>query len=309
MLRFIDTYTGSAAAEDLCIPRVAKQQHGPGSTAGSIPARLFTPRQFPPAGSTVAGGGSGGGSFAGCGPPAEGHRTPLVVFFHGGGFVAGSVDTHDPLCRRLAAAAGCIVLSVDYRLAPEHPFPAAPEDCYTALCWAAENAVSLGADPDLLTVAGDSAGGTLAAVGTLQARDRGGPGIRQQVLIYPSTNGCFLGMPSHADFREGYFLEIRQMEWFCDQYVPNPADRSRPYASPLQAGDFRRLPPALVITAAFDPLRDEGKTYAEKLRAAGVPVKYRCFPGVTHGFIGMPKICRAADEAVGLVAETIGGNN
>lgn len=282
MLRFIDPYLDFAHTEDAAVP-------GP---AGEVPVRIFRPDWM----------GKGDGAAASAFPP-------IIVFFHGGGFVAGSVKTHDPLCRRLARETASVVVSADYRLAPEHPFPAAPEDCYSVLCWAAEHAEELGCDPERLVLAGDSAGGNLAAVAALQSRDKNGPPVAMQILIYPSTNGCFMGLPSHTSFTRGYFLEIGHMEWLCDQYVPDPADRSHPYASPLKAGDFTGLPPALIITARFDPMRDEGAAYAGELKAAGVPVIYRCFPGVTHGFLGMPKTCRAAEHAFKLIADTVRGGS
>ena len=284
MLRFTDSYAALAAAEDRTIP-------GP---AGNIPVRIYRPP-----------------GHGGMGPAGPAPLLPVLMLYHGGGFVAGSINTHDPLCRRLCAEAGVIVVSADYRLAPEHPFPAAAEDCYAALCWAADNAVDLGADPDRLIVAGDSAGGNLATVTAMRSRDNNGPAVTSQLLIYPNTNGCFLGMPSHSLYAKGFFLETKQMEWLADRYVPNLEDRPRPYASPYQAADLTGMPPACIITARFDPMRDEGKAYADKLKAAGVTVTYRCFPGVTHGFLGMPKICRTAEDAVRfLVSEiitTIGG--
>ena len=227
---------------------------------------------------------------------------PLVVFFHGGGFVFGSPDTHDNLCRALARAAGCAVLSVDYRLAPEHPFPAAVEDAYEALCWAACEAGRLGADPQRLAVAGDSAGGTLAAVACLKSRDEGGPRIRHQALIYPATDATTFDRESYRAYAEGYFLDRSQVDWFRDQYLPQPEDRRHPHASPLLAASLAGLPPATVVTAEFDVLRDEGLAYADALERAGVAVHRLHYTGVVHGFVSALRFLPKARRAVGLIA-------
>lgn len=213
---------------------------------------------------------------------------PVLVFFHGGGFAIGSIEGYDELCRALTNAAGCIMVSVDYRLAPEHKFPAAVDDCYAATKWVAENANAIGGDPTRIAVGGDSAGGNLAAVVALMARDRGTPPLVYQLLVYPCTNFAAFDTPSHRENAEGYFLTKDDMVWFMDLYLRSEADAHNPYASPLRAQDLRGLPPALVITAEFDPLRDEGEAYAARLREAGVPVICTRYNGMIHGFVIMP---------------------
>ncbi len=209
---------------------------------------------------------------------------PLTVFFHGSGFVVCSLDTHDAMCRNLCAGGGSVVVSVDYRLAPEHKFPAAPEDCLFATRWAAEHAAALNADPARVVVAGDSAGGNLAAVTALRIRDEGGPALRGQLLIYPVTDYHAPGTPSYVENAEGYGLTRQSMEWFWDHYLSDPAQAADPHASPLRASSLAGLPPALVITAQYDPLRDEGERYGERLQQAGVPTRIVRVDGVNHGF-------------------------
>ena len=209
----------------------------------------------------------------------------VLVYFHGGGWVLGDLESHDRVCRALANGAGCVVVSVDYRLAPEHVFPAGAEDCYAATKWVAENAASLGADPARLAVGGDSAGGNLAAVVAMMARDRGGPAINFQLLLYPVTD-CALDTPSQKEFAaDGYVLSRADMEWFWKNYVDTSAEKHNPYACPLRAKNLKGLPPALVLTASHDPLRDEGERFAERLIAAGVAVTCTRYEGVTHGFV------------------------
>ncbi len=238
---------------------------------GPVPIRIYTPQ--------------GSGPF------------PVMVFYHGGGWVIGSIDSHDALCRKLTNAIGCVTVSVEYRLAPEAKFPAAAEDCYAATLWASQNAAALGADPKRLAVCGDSAGGNLAAAVPLMAKDRGKPAIAYQVLIYPCTDGS-LESGSIRENAEGYFLTRSAMVWFWNQYVRDNNDRKHPYAAPIHAPDLKGLPPALVITAEYDPLRDEGEAYAAKLRAAGVPVSCTRYDGTIHGFVSMADNLDKGKEAI-----------
>ena len=200
--------------------------------------------------------------------PVTDSALPVVVFFHGGGWVIGDLDSHDTVCHRLAAGVPAVVVSVAYRLAPEHRFPAAVEDCEAATRWVSDHAGALGGDPDRLAVAGDSAGGNLAAVVALRARDAGGPPLAFQLLVYPVTDAT-RSQPSYTENGTGYLLEADTMRWFYDHYLGG-ADPARADVSPLFAPDLAGLPPALVVTAEFDPLRDEGEAYAERLRQAGV---------------------------------------
>jgi acetyl esterase len=222
---------------------------------------------------------------------------PLVTYFHGGGWVIGDIDTHDGSCRILSRRTGAVVVSVDYRLAPEHRFPAAVDDCVAATAWVAAHGVELGGDPGRLGVAGDSAGGNLAAAVTQRARLAGGPAIAAQALVYPAVDFTTV-RPSFETNGEGYLLTADAVRWFAAQYLGDhdPAD---PLASPLLA-DLAGLPPAVVATAEFDPLRDEGRAYAEALDRAAVPVRLLEFPGLVHGFMGLgsvsPASARATDE-------------
>ena len=229
--------------------------------------------------------------------PASGW--PLTVYFHGGGFVAYDLDTHDALCRELCAASGAAVLSVAYRLAPEHKFPAAVHDAFASVQWAAAHAAELGADALRLAVAGDSAGANLAAAATLRARDEGGPALRAQLLIYPAADfGNPERYPSRRENARGYFLTAERMKFFGQMYLARPEDAAHPHASPLSAQSFAGLPPALVLTAEFDPLRDEGVAYAGALRAAGVEAEHRPGPGMIHGFANMTGVSSAAAQLV-----------
>ncbi len=237
--------------------------------------------------------------------------SPAVVFFHGGGWVIASVETHDDTCRRLANLTGTTWISVDYRLAPEAIFPAAVHDCVAAVDWVRENAGDLAIDPTRIAVAGDSAGGNLAAVVALDARDRNMP-VAAQALIYPCTDMDPSAWPSMEENASGYFLTRDFMHWFYDQYVPDAEQRTDPRAAPIHAADHTNLPPAIVVTAEYDPLRDEGEAYADKLAAAGVPVTKARYDGMMHGFFGMSDaIDRAADAqaevASFLVAALSGG--
>lgn len=211
---------------------------------------------------------------------------PLLVYFHGGGWVVGSVAVSDPFCRALANASGCAVVSVDYRLAPEDRYPAAADDAYAATRWSADHAADLGIDASRIAVGGSSAGGNLAAVAALMARERGTPKLAFQLLHVPVTDHDF-DTPSYRSNGSGFGLTRGGMRWFWDNYVPDPKLRDEPYASPLRAKDLSGLPPAHVVTAEFDPLRDEGKAYAARLREAGVATTYVEYPGMVHGFTGM----------------------
>ena len=211
---------------------------------------------------------------------------PVLIYYHGGGWVIGSPETHEREARYYADKAQCIVVVPDYRLAPEHVFPAAPQDCYAVLQWVAASAAELGADPDRIALAGDSAGGNLTAVVSQMARDLNGPAITLQLLIYPATR-MGATTQSYQDFNEGYFLTGKAMDWFFNHYLNTPGDWDDPMASPLLTANLAGLPPAYIMTAGFDPLRDEGKAYADKLAAAGVTVEYVCYEHQIHGFVSM----------------------
>jgi acetyl esterase len=229
---------------------------------------------------------------------------PVLVYFHGGGWVIGNLETHDGLCRHLANAAHCVVVSVDYRLAPEHPFPAPGEDAYAATRWVAGNAAALGGDAKRIAVGGDSAGGNLSAVVSLMARDRGGPPIVFQLLVYPATDLPSANM-SYRENAEGYFLTAKSMHWFFAHYCGANPDASDPYLCPLRAKNLGGLPPALVVTAEFDPLRDEGEAYAARLREAGVRTKLTRYPGMIHGFFGMGPLLTQARAATREAADAL----
>lgn len=250
-----------AAVEDRFIP-------GP---AADLPVRVFTPEGRDP--------------------------FPVVVFFHGGGWVLGDLDTHDPMCRALCAGAGCVVVSVGYRLAPEHPFPAATDDALAATRWVAEHAAEIGGDPARIALAGDSAGGDLSAVTALRVRDEDGPALRGQLLIYPVVGHHTPPTPSYIENAEGYGMTREAMVWFWEQYLADESQATHPHAAPLYAPDLRGLPPALVITAEYDVLRDEGERYAERLRASGVPARASRYGGVHHRFAEMIGILDQAEQA------------
>lgn len=246
--------------------------------AGPIPLRLFRP----------------------LGSRAD-ERLPVLVYFHGGGFVLGDLDSHDGLCRQLANLAGCAVVSVDYRLAPEHRFPAAVIDAVAATRWVGTHAAALQLDASRLAVGGDSAGGTLAAVVAITARDAGGPPIAFQLLIYPLTD-AHRRLPSHAENGEGYYLTRETMDYFAHHYIPDRAAYDDWRASPLLHPDLSRLPAALVLTAGFDPLRDEGAAYARRLSEAGSAASYVCFSREIHGFVLMGKLLDEANTAIAMCA-------
>jgi acetyl esterase len=245
------------------------------SPHGSIPARIYTPKEIRQAN----------------------RQAPGLVFFHGGGWVIGDLDTHDVACRKLADEGQLIVVSVDYRRAPEHKFPAAVDDAITATTWIAGHAKALGIDAARLLVGGDSAGGNLAAVVTLAARDGGGPAIAGQVLIYPATDFA-MTQPSHREPETSILLTHSVIRWFRDHYLNGAADAQDWRASPARARTLTGLPPAYLLTAGADPLRDEGDDYARRLKEAGVAVTHRTFPGQFHGFFTMGKLLQQANVAV-----------
>jgi acetyl esterase len=228
--------------------------------------------------------------------PSLARDLPGLVYFHGGGFVICNLDTHDRECRSLANASGCVVISVDYRLAPEHKFPAAADDAYNATRYVAEHAAEFGVDPNRIAVGGDSAGGNLATVVALMARDRGGPSLKFQLLIYPVTDFDD-DSPSMREYGDNHFLTRPLMDWFADQYVA-PADRRTAYAAPHYATDYRGLPPAMVITGECDPLRDQGEAYAAKLRSAGVEVVHKRYEGMIHPFVSLAGIVDGGRVAI-----------
>lgn len=240
--------------------------------AGEIPVRVYRPERAP-------------------------ERPPTLVFCHGGGFVLGSLDSYDGVCRALTAHTGAVVVSVDYRLAPEAQFPEPVKDAYAATEFVAENATLFGGDPDRVAIAGDSAGANLATVITLLARERDGPDLAHQVLVYPGTNHGF-DTDSYRENRRGYFLSKAEMEWFWELYLPDEIHGMNPCASPLRSRDLSGLPPATMITAEFDPLRDDGIAYADRLSDAGVDVSHHHFNGAMHGFLNMladPELPQARD--------------
>jgi acetyl esterase len=246
--------------------------------AGEIPVRSYTP--------------DGAAPF------------PILVYLHGGGWVLGDLESHDVVCRSLARAVPCVVVAVHYRLAPEHKFPAAAEDAYAATRWIAEHAAAFGGDPARIAVGGDSAGGNLSAVVSLMARDRGGPKLSHQLLVYPATDAS-LDHPSFQENADGYFLTRDMMVWFWNHYLRGPGDRANPYCSPLLADDLRGLPPATVITAEFDPLRDEGERYAARLRDAGGRVEVTRYDGMIHGFFGMDAVFSQSGQAIAQSARVL----
>jgi acetyl esterase/lipase len=251
-----------AAVRNILIPRLG----------GSIGTRFYTP--------------TGGGPH------------PLLMFFHGGGWIWGDLDLADHSCRTLCRDVRCAVLSVDYRLAPEHKFPAAVDDCFGATQWAASQAASLGIDPTRIAVGGESGGGTLAAVTALRARHERGAAICGQLLIYPPTDHCSSRHDSWIRYGAGYGLTSEMGMWLWKQYLSNAAEADDPYASPLRATDLAGLPAALVITAEYDILRDEGERYAERLQQAGVAVKRSRYANTIHGFFSMPLLCPGGRAAM-----------
>lgn len=246
--------------------------------AGAIPARAYLPKGLATA------------------------SRPLLVYYHGGGFIRGDLDTHDSVCRVLATEAGCLVVSAAYRLAPEHRFPAAAEDAFAVVQHLSAHARDLGADPARIAVAGDSAGGNVAIAACLQAREKGGPDIRFQLLIYPVTD-LVSATESKLLYSKGYLLN--SMPFYVASYLGPGGDGRNPLASPLRARDLSGLPPAMIVTAGFDPLRDEGQEFARKLTAAGVQVEHRCYDDMIHGFVSLRGLLPEADAALRECARTL----
>ncbi len=230
--------------------------------------------------------------------------SPCIVFFHGGGWVIGDLTTHDPVCRQLHEATGYTVIAVDYRLAPEHRFPAAIDDCYAVTKWVALNADTLGIDAQRIAVAGDSAGGNLSASVCLKAKAGDSPAIAFQLLIYPVTDAA-MDSDSYRQNGEGYLLSAATMQWFWQHYLGDQASGKDPWASPLLAADLSKLPPACIITAEYDPLRDEGEAYGRRLREAGVKTHIQRFDGMIHGFFGMTNMLEGSRDALALAASQL----
>ncbi|SFL46025.1 alpha/beta hydrolase [Geodermatophilus ruber] len=254
------------------LPQVAsvRDRTVPGP-AGALPVRIYTP-----------------------------HGSPrgVLVYFHGGGWVIGNIEIVDGPCRALAEATGCVVVSTQYRLAPESAYPAAAEDCYAVTSWVAAHQAELGTEPAGLVVSGDSAGGNLAAVVALMARDRGGPVIAFQALIYPATDVSSFDTDSYRDNAQGYLLTADSMRWFREHYIPDEAHQKEPYASPALASDHSGLPPAFIATAEYDPLRDDGEKYGKLLEQAGVPTTVRRYEGQIHGIFWLSAACSEGYESL-----------
>jgi acetyl esterase len=238
--------------------------------------------------------------------PGRGEDLPILVYYFGGGWSLGTLDTGDGVCRMLTNAAECVTISVEYRLAPEHRFPAAVEDCYAGAAWAVAHADDLGADATRLAVAGDSSGGNLAAAVALLARERGGPAITHQLLVYPNTD-YQADTPSMREANDEYFFNPASVRWYWGMYLATQEDGANPLASPLRAEDLSGLPAATVITAEYDPLRDEAEAYATRLRMAGVPAEVVRYDGMMHGFFTMTGVLETARVAVLTAADRLRG--
>jgi acetyl esterase len=285
------------AGEDMPVERLSPEQARAQLRAGAATVS-GPPRSLPAVNEVAIPGPAGTIPARFYEPPGTGiEQRPLLVYFHGGYWVLGGLDTHDGVCRFLAASASVAVLSVDYRLAPEHPFPAAVEDALAAYRWAGENHARLGADPARIGVAGDSAGGNLAAAVSRLARDEGGAIPAMQMLLYPVVDAASQ-QPSRDLFGEGFLLTKADIEWLERQYLAADGDREDPRVALLNASDLAGLPPAHIATAGFDPLRDEGEAYAAALREAGVAVSLRRHPGLLHGFANMTAVSRTARAAM-----------
>jgi acetyl esterase len=241
-------------------------------------------------------------------PESASRSAPAIVYFHGSGWVILNIYLCDPTMRSLANSTGCVVVAVNYQKAPEHKFPVPFDDSFAATSWVAANAEALGIDPARIAVGGDSAGGNLAAAVCLRARDEGGPALAYQLLVYPATDYGW-DSPSSIENAEGYLLQRESMRWFWNHYVNDPSDGDNPFVSPLRAADLSGLPPAFIVTAEFDPLRDDGERYGERLREAGVPVKLSRYDGQIHGFYYMLGVMgdakRLHDEIAGEVRSAL----
>jgi len=290
LMQTVDLHAGDDA--DPVVWRAALEQFAQAGAAMAEPVAEVEDRTVP---------GSPDGIPVRIYKPSAEPGLPVLVWLHGGGWAIGSVETHDAICRSVANAVGCIVVSVEYRLAPEHRYPAALDDAFAATQWVAANADELGGDPARIAVGGDSAGGNLTAVVSLLARDAGTPSLVMQLLVYPVTDHEFESS-SMVDNATGYFLERDSMRQFYEWYCAAPADADDWRVSPMRAADLAGLPPAIVVTAEYDPLRDQGEAYARKMEAAGVPVQLLRYDGVFHGFFGMGAMMepsrRAFDDVV-----------
>ena len=237
--------------------------------------------------------------------PSDDTALPIAVFLHGGGFTMGSLDSHDRVCRALANRSGCLVVAVDYRLAPEHRFPIGIDDSYSATAWIAEHAADLGGDPERIAIGGDSGGGTFGAVVCLLARDRGAPKIRFQYLLNPGGLDFDYSRPSCADNADGCFLTMDAVRWIEGQYFTDPAQKDDPRAALNLAPDLSGLPPAVVLTAEHDPVRDQGLEYVRRLREAGVPVQHTDYPGMIHGFVNFKGAIDDGERGLDELADAI----